>query len=75
MQEELGKGVVHFHNKKGGTLMVMFIGDPSTVEKAHIISKIEEKCGLLYVGSREAQYKPEWEGILKSQYGDKLIVK
>lgn len=71
----LGKGVVEFHNKKGGILRLMFIGEPKLVEKAKILMQVEETCHLVFCGQKEAQYKPEWERNLRDRYGDKLIVK
>ena len=70
-----GKGVVHFHNKKGGVLRMMFPGDMSSTKKAILLRKVEEACKLIYINQKEVQYQPEFEKILKNQFGEKLVVK
>jgi len=75
IDELIGKGIVHFHNKKGGVLRLMFIGELKVIEKAAIISKVEEICDLEFIDQKEVQYMAEYERNLKSMYGDKLVVK
>ena len=71
----LGKGVVHFHNKKGGILRLMFIGEMSTTQKAYTLLLVERECHLNFVGQKEVNYKAEYEKNLKSMYGEKLVIK
>lgn len=75
IDKKIGKGIVHFHNKKGGVLRMMFLGEPSTIEKASIIHQVEEICHLKFIDQKEVQYLAEYERNLKSMYGDKLVIK
>ena len=71
----LGKGVAYFHNKKGGVLRMMFIGEMSMTQKVSAIWNIELECGLKYIDQKEVQYLPEFEQNLKSMFGEKLVIK
>lgn len=75
IEKELGKGVVYFHNKKGGVLRLMFLGEPRMIEKAAIISKVEEVCDLKFINQQNVHYLAEYENNLRSMFGDKLIIK
>lgn len=68
-------GLAHIHNKKGGQLRALILGDMSTVKKADILHKIEEATGLVYVRNQEVQLMPEYGNILKRLYGDKVVIK
>jgi hypothetical protein len=70
-----GKGVAHVHNKKGGVIMIMFIGELSIVKKAHVLLQVEEKCHLIFKEQREAKYQLSYIQNLKWMYGDKLVIK
>lgn len=70
-----GKSVVKVHNKRGDIIMVMFLGEISTVKKSHILSEIESNCNLIYLFQREVRYKIEYLNILKSIHGEKLVIK
>lgn len=74
MDSLLGKGVVHFSNKRGGIMFMFFVGQLSMTKKADIILKIEEECGLKYIGEQDTFYKPEYEKNLRSVYGEKLVI-
>lgn len=74
VDKALGKGVAYFHNKKGGALRMMFIGDPSTIEKANIIHTVEQVCELQFVKQQEVNYLPSFEQNLKKEFGDLLVV-
>ena len=75
MERVLGIGIVHFNNKRGGVLMMMFVGDLRCVKKAEILYLIEQKCQLKFIGQEEVKYKIEFEQTLKRIYGDSLVVK
>lgn len=75
IEKKLGKGLVLFHNKRGGILMLMFGGDLSKVKKAEILLKVEELCGLQYIKQREAHYKIDFLNNLKWAFGDNLVIK
>lgn len=75
IEKILGKGVVHFHNKKGGILRLMFIGKMSTTQKAYVLLVTERECGLNFIGQQEVNYMAEYEKNLKSMYGEKLAIK
>ena len=74
MDKLLGKGVVHFCNKRGGTMFMFFVGQLSSAKKGIIITKIEEECGLKYTGDQDGFFKPEYERNLRSMYGEKLVI-
>lgn len=75
MDKLLGRGVINFSNKRGGIMFMFFVGQLSTTKKAGIILKIEEECGLKYIGQQDSFFKPEYEKNLRSMYGEKLVIK
>jgi hypothetical protein len=75
IEKVLGKGVVHFHNKKGGVLRLMFIGEMRTAQKANVLFQIEQECQLVFIDQKEVNYMAEYENNLKSMYGEKLAIK
>lgn len=75
IDELFDKGVAHIHNKKGGIIMMMFIGELSTVKKANVLLQVEEKCHLIFRDQREAKYQISYLNNLKFIYKDKLVIK
>jgi len=75
IEKALGKGVVHFHNKRGGILRLMFIGEMSTTQKAIVLFQVEQECQLMFIDQKEVNYMAEYENNLKSMYGEKLAIK
>jgi len=75
IERAIGKGIVHFHNKRGGILRLMFIGELRTVQKAKILFEVEHECGLVFLDQKEVNYMAEYENNLKFMYGEKLAIK
>lgn len=74
LKKELGHGVAHLYNKRGGIMYVLFPGDLNDKETEELIDKVAQLCDFEYVESVVEQYSAEYEKNLKSWFGDKIIV-
>lgn len=71
----IGKDVIYIYNKRGSTIMMLFVGKQSRVKRAIIIGQVEEVCKLKFVEKKDVYYQPHFLDNLKRQFGDKLAVR
>lgn len=74
IDKELGEGVMYIYNKRGSTIMMMFIENLSMVKRVNTLSQVEKICELEYYEKGDAYYQPTFLDNLKRKFGDKLAV-